>query len=426
MPAPTESAITRPTKFLGWRMLAFATVTAALTGPGQTIGVSVFIDHIISDLGLTRSQVSTAYLIGTMLGALTLPAVGRWVDRVGVRPAITVVGAGFAAALVAMSGVGSFITLAAGFTFIRLLGQGSLTLASTVTVTHWFARRRGFALGLFATISGGLMALTPVLLNLVINAYSWRTAWVVAGIAILVIVVPIGRWGIVSYPADVGQIPDGTVATTIDGTPTPRQTSATRAEALRTVGFWILLAASASNSMLSTALNFHQISLLGEAGMSSAEAALMFLPQVVGASLAGIAMGALTDRVSARWLIPVTMIFLAGALGLASIVSRGWLVVAYAICLGLANGSGRAVGAAFLPKWFGVAHIGSIQGFMSFAGVAASAIGPVAFSLGRDRFGDFGSASLFYAAIPLTVAMVAVLLLDRPTRRLRRADRVPG
>jgi MFS family permease len=154
--------------------------------------------------------------------------------------------------------------------------------------------------------------------------------------------------------------------------------------------------------------------------MSSAEAALMFLPQVVGASLAGIGMGALTDRVSARWLIPVTMIFLAGALGLAAIVSPGWLVVAYAICLGLANGSGRAVAAAFLPKWFGVGHIGSISGLMTFAGVAASAIGPVAFSLGRERFGDFGATSLFYAAIPLAVMIAAGIMLDDPVGRRRR------
>jgi MFS family permease len=137
-------------------------------------------------------------------------------------------------------------------------------------------------------------------------------------------------------------------------------------------------------------------------------------------------MGALTDRVPARWLIPVTMTFLAGALGLASIVSRGWLVVAYAVCLGLANGSGRAVGAAFLPKWFGVAHIGAIQGFMAFAGVAASAIGPVAFSLGRDRFGGFGQTALIYALIPLTVAVAAAVLLGRPQRRARAEKRTTG
>lgn len=394
-------------------MLAFATVTAALTGPGQTIGVSVFIDHIIEDLGLTRSQVSTAYLVGTMLGAITLPSVGRWIDRIGVRPAITGIGAGFGAALIAMSGVSSFITLAAGFTFIRLLGQGSLSLASTLTVTHWFERRRGFALGLYATSSGALMSLTPVLLNLVIDAYSWRTAWILAGVGVFLLVVPIARWGIISYPSDVGQVPDGAATDLTEERLDAPRPSATRAEALRSVAFWVLLAASASNGMLSTALNFHQISLLGEAGMSSTEAALMFLPQVVGTSIAGIAFGALTDRVSARWLVPITMLFLAGALVLASLVTPGWLVISYAVCLGLANGSGRAVTAAYLPKWFGVGHIGSIQGFMTFAGVAASAIGPIAFSLGLDWFGGYGPTSLSYATIPLAVAIAAVALIRR-------------
>ena len=322
-------------------MLAFATVTAALTGPGQTLGVSVFIDHIIEDLGLTRSEVSIAYLIGTMLGALTLPSVGRWIDRIGVRPAIAVFGAGFGAALIAMSGVSSFITLAAGFTFIRLLGQGSLSLASTVTVTHWFERRRGFALGIYATLSGALMSLTPVLLNLVIDAYSWRTAWILAGVGVLVLVLPIARWGIISYPSDVGQVPDGSArGLTEERLEAPRP-SATRAEALRSVAFWVLFAASASNGMMATGLQFHQISLLGEAGMSSTAAALMFLPQVVGVSLAAIVFGALADRVSARWLVPITMLFLAGALVLASRVAPGWFVIAYGVCLGLASCASR-------------------------------------------------------------------------------------
>ena len=399
-------------KFYGWRIVGFATITAALTGPGQTVGVSVFIDHIIEDLALTRSQVSTAYLIGTMLGALTLPQVGRWIDRVGVRPAITAIGIGFGIALIAMSGVGSFITLAAGFTFIRLLGQGSLTLASTVAVSHWFEKRRGLAIGLFATFTGALMGLTPVLLNFAIESTTWRTAWILAGITILLVVVPIGRFGIVSYPADRGDAADGhSGSTEAQTTAPPRRQSRTRAEALRTVGFWVLLAASASAGMLTTALNFHQISLLGEAGLTASAAALMFLPQVLGSSLAGLAFGALTDRVSARWLIPVTMVFLTSALLLAAVVSPGWIVVTFALSLGLAGGSVRSVTAALLPKWFGVGHLGSIQGFMSFGNVAASALGPVTFSLGRDWFGGYGSTSVIYAAIPATVAIAGLLVI---------------
>lgn len=410
--APTRAVAPRR-KFYGWRILGFATVTAALTGPGQTIGVSVFIDHFIADLDLTRSQVSTAYLIGTLLGATTLPTVGRLIDRYGVRHAITAIGLGFGAALIAMSGVASFVTLALGFTFIRLLGQGSLSLASTVAVTHWFDRRRGLAIGIFATATGALMGLTPLLLNLAIESTTWRTAWVIAGVAILFTVVPIGRFGIVSYPADIGDVPDGHVAVAAvpEADQPPRTRSSTRAEALRSVGFWVLFAGSASAGLLSTALNFHQISLLGEAGMSSSTAALMFLPQVIGSSIAGLVFGTLTDRVSARWLVPSTMVLLAGSLLLAAVVAPGWIVLAYALCLGLAGGSTRSVTAALLPKWFGVGHIGSIQGAMTFAGVGFSALGPVLFSLGRDWFGGYGSTSVMYAAIPTAVAIAAVVLI---------------
>jgi len=404
--------------FHGWRILAFATLTAALTGPGQTVGVSVFIDHIIEDLSLTRSQVSTAYFIGTMLGALSLPTVGRWVDRVGARPAITAIGAGFAAALVAMSGVGGFVTLAIGFTLIRFLGQGSLSLASTVAVTHWFERRRGRAIGIYATFTGMLMGLTPVGLNFVIESSTWRTAWLVAGIFIAITVVPIGRFGIISYPADIGEVPDGHVEVAKRSADLVRPArSYTRGEAARTWRFWVLLAGSASGGMLATALNFHQISLLGEAGMSSGTAALMFVPQVVGSSAAALVFGSLTDRISARILVPMTMIFLAGSLVIASVVAPGWVVVAYAVCLGLAGGSSRSVTAALLPKWFGVKHIGSIQGLMTFGGVAASALGPVAFSLGRDWLGDYSITALVWATVPATVAVVAAFMIGREGKR---------
>jgi len=416
MPPSTKTKPKRAV-FHGWRILGFATLTAALTGPGQTLGVSVFIDHFIEDLALTRSEVSIAYLIGTMLGALTLPTVGRWIDRVGVRNAITIIGVAFSVALVAMSGVGGFITLAAGFTFIRLLGQGALSIASTVAVTHWFERRRGFALGLYTTGASLLIGFTPVLLNQAIEFTSWRAAWIIAAVAILVTVVPIGRFGIISYPSDIGEVPDGHVAVAATKQVQPKRRSYTRAEAVRTVPFWIVLAGSAAAGAWSTALNFHQISLLGEAGLSSSAAALMFLPQVAGGSVAALAFGALTDRVQARWLIPISMGLLATAMLLVQVVKPGPVVFVYAMTLGLSSGSARSIRAALLPKWFGTAHIGAISGLITLALVVGSAVGPVTFSLGRDWLGGYSSTAAWLSLVPIGVALAALTMLrDRPTK----------
>ena len=102
---------------------------------------------------------------------------------------MTLIGLAFGVGLVAMSGVGGFITLAIGYSLIRWLGQGSLSLVSTVAVTHWFERRRGLVFGLMMTAVSALMSLTPVLLNLAIEAYSWRTAWRLAAVVVLDLVI---------------------------------------------------------------------------------------------------------------------------------------------------------------------------------------------------------------------------------------------
>jgi sugar phosphate permease len=314
-----------------------------MTGPGQTIGVSVFIDHFISDLGITRSQVSTAYLIGTLGAALALPLIGNRIDRVGVRRAMTLIAIAFGIALVGMAGINGLIALMIGFFAIRLLGQGSLSLASTLAVTHWFDRKRGLALGIMATAMGVLMSLVPVLLNIVIEAYSWRAAWIVAAVLVWVIVIPIAQWGLIDRPSDVGQHPDGLLPERHEGAMADPSPSATRREALHTSRFWVVAGSSATVAFLSTALNFHQISMLGDAGLSATEAAAMFLPQVIGAAVAGVLFGYLADRLTGRILIPMVMAVLMVSLLLTLILAPGTAVVLYAISLGAAGGASRTV-----------------------------------------------------------------------------------
>lgn len=88
-----RSNATKPEGFYGWRIVGYAALAFAATGPGQTAGVSLFVDPLIRDLGISRSAVSTAYLIGTLAGALALPWVGRALDRYGVRRTMAVIGA---------------------------------------------------------------------------------------------------------------------------------------------------------------------------------------------------------------------------------------------------------------------------------------------------------------------------------------------
>ncbi len=401
--------------FVGWRIVVLTIITSALTGPGQTVGVSVFVDPMIDSLGLTRPELSTAYLIGTLAGAVLLVPVGRSIDRFGARQAMTLIGLAFGLGLLVMSGVQGFVTLVVGFTLIRWLGQGSLQLVSTLALTPWFERRRGSVFGVMTTSTALLMAFVPILLGTAINLLDWRVAWVLAAIAIWLVVVPIARFGIVDRPSDVGQYPDGDPAPHPDDPPRPSTDSLTRREALRERRFWVLSFVIGATSMLVTALNFHQISLLGEQGLTVTEAAAMFLPQVVGALTAGLIMGALADRVPPRFLLLATMVLLALSLLLAARLSPGLMVPLYAIVVGAAAGSGRPLVATFLPRWYGLAHIGSIQGVSILVAVAASSIGPVALSLPSASLGGYSAAASVLVAIPVVVGLAA-LTVSEPIR----------
>ena len=401
--------------FVGWRIVVLTIITSALTGPGQTVGVSVFVDPMIDSLGLTRPELSTAYLIGTLAGAVLLVPVGRSIDRFGARQAMTLIGLAFGLGLLVMSGVQGFVSLAVGFTLIRWLGQGSLQLVSTLALTPWFERRRGSVFGVMTTSTALLMAFVPILLGTAINLLDWRVAWVLAAIAIWLVVVPIARFGIVDRPSDVGQYPDGDPAPHPDDPPRPSTNSLTRREALRERRFWVLSFVIGATSMLVTALNFHQISLLGEQGLTVTEAAAMFLPQVVGALTAGLIMGALADRVPPRFLLLATMVLLALSLLLAARLSPGLMVPLYAIVVGAAAGSGRPLVATFLPRWYGLAHIGSIQGVSILVAVAASSIGPVALSLPSASLGGYSAAASVLVAIPVVVGLAA-LTVSEPIR----------
>lgn len=121
-----------------------------------------------------------------------------------------IIGVAFGAVLVGMAGVRGIVALTAGFIGIRLLGQGSVSLTSTTAVALWFDRFRGVAIGLSNAVGGGLMSLAPLVLDVAIARFDWRIAWVLAGVTVWVVVVPIARWGLRNNPAEIAQRLDGT------------------------------------------------------------------------------------------------------------------------------------------------------------------------------------------------------------------------
>jgi MFS family permease len=398
------------TRFSGWRIVTFAAIALGMSGPGQTAGVSVFVDPMMAALELSRSQVSTAYLVGTLGGALAMPRIGRLIDDRGARLAMAIVGGAFGVVLAAMAGVTGLVTLVLGFTGIRMFGQGGLSLIASTSVAPWFDRRRGFAIGVTSAVGSALLSLVPLVAAFAIDATSWRIAWLLLAVLVWTTVLPIAFRGLIDRPQDVGQQVDGAPPPADGDEHTERFVPAfTRAQAIRTPMFWAIAGAVATTGMIGTGLAFHQIDLLGEQGLTPVQAAANFLPQTFAALTATLLVGSMVDRFAARWVLLTSMLLLGAAMLAVPFVSPGITAALYGMMVGAAGSSVRALEAASFPKLFGLPHLGAIRGVVTSISVASTAFGPLALSLGRDLTGSYVQVLLVLLVIPLGIAIFGVL-----------------
>lgn len=388
-------------------MVAFSAVGVVMTAPGQTAAVSVFLDPMITELGISRSAVSTAYLIGTLTGAAAMPLVGKLIDRYGVRATMTLLGALFGTVLIALSFVAEIVGLTAGFVGIRMVGQGALGLAATTVTARWFRQRRGTALGLVSAIGAGGISISPVLLERLIAVEGWRTAWLIEGIVVWAIVIPVAWFGVRNHPHDVGQFVDGDPSGAEKHGP---ETGVTRRQALRTPFFWVMAGAVAATGMLCTAVGFHQIDLLTERGLTAVEAAANFVPQTVAGIAATLAVGVLTDRMAPKGLVIAAMLGLAAGLAWATVVGPGWSALGFGMMIGSAGNAIRTIEAAMTPRLFGTKHLGAIRGTVTGVSVASTAFGPVWFAWFHDLTGTYTTVLLASTAIPAAIILAAVVI----------------
>ena len=404
--APVSPPARRPPA-AAWRIIAFSSVAMTMTVFGQTPGVSVFVDPVSRELGLTRSEISSVYSLATLVAALFLPWMGRRIDRHGVRQVALVVAGVFGLVVVGLAFAQGLAWVAVGFFGIRLLGQGTLSLAARTIVAIRFRSGLGRAVAISGAIAAVGMSIVPLALAALITASSWRATWILGGLSIWLVVIPLSHWFL--RPGD-----DRPIADEVHPAEPTATDQWTRRRAVRSPIFWLVTLVGASVAMILTGLSFHQISILGEAGLSPTAAAANYVPQTIAAVAAITIVGPLSERIPARFLIVASMGLLAAGTGLVFVLALPWAPLAYAIALGGALGSSQALEGTLYPRFFGVRAIAAIRGAAFTITIAAAALGPVVVGLVHDATGTYEVAALLLIGIPIAIG-VSALLIPEPS-----------
>jgi MFS family permease len=421
----TPALIRRSPVYYGWVVLGVATLGMAATLPGQTAGVSLFIDAFIDDLGLSRSVVSWLYTVATVLGSLSLPLVGRLVDRFGPRRMAVAVIALFALSCVGMSQVTGWIGVFVGFVCLRGFGQGALGLINNHAVNLWFERRRGLAVGVLGLGMAGATAAFPPLIDAGIQAYGWATTYGLMGALLAVGMLPLGallyrgapeRYGLTPAetkpPADESSdssVSDPTPSAGTDASEASEPEGLTLQEARWTGTFWLFTVAGVCTAGFGTGLLFHHFSILAEAGVGRDLAAQFFIPLGLVTAASNLGTGWLVDRFSPRLLLGVLLALFGAMLALLPGASTTVEVWAYGSVFGVAQGMQQALLGTAYAYYFGRAHHGSIRGLATTVFIGGTAIGPAVLALGPDLLGGFAPILWIITPIPLALAAAAIL-----------------
>lgn len=410
--------------FYGWIILIAGITGIIMSIPGQTMGVSVFTEYLISDLHLTRVQLSSAYMAGTLISGLLITFAGILYDRAGAR--IIAIGAGLllAGVLVFLSNmenissrfiqffdngnpaVTTLILMIIGFFGIRFFGQGVLTMTSRNMVMKWFDKRRGLANGFLGVFTAIAFSYSPRVLQQIIEYNSWQETYRILAIALIffaVFVFVIFR----DNPFDAGQIPDGKlIPDKIKGVKSTAEKDSDLVDAVRSYSFWIFTLNITIIALYFTAFTFHVESIFQNAGLDRNVAFSVFLPGALIAAFVHVSGSILSDYIRLKYILIASFVgMLISVFGIYFLKQSGTLL--------LIAGNGVIIGtfniliAVTWPRFYGLKNLGKISGFVLSCSVIGSSFGPLFFSLSEKNSGSYKPALLF-----LGIVCIALLLMS--------------
>jgi MFS family permease len=402
--------------FYGWVMLPVAIIATAVTGVGQTYGISVFNPSLLKTLGISLSALSGAYMAGTLLASLPQPYIGSLMDRFGIRRTMLGIVVLLGAACLLFARVNSVFTLFLGFFTLRLLGQGGLSLLAGNIPAMWFRDKLGTATGIVSSGFSISMAIIPAFFLYLSTTYGWRGAYTRLGFLVWVIMLPILFLIFRNNPEEVGQEMDGVNAGEKEtvGEYLYREESFTVKQARKTPAYWIMMMNAALWAMIVTAVFFNLLSIFESLGITPVVAAATYTTYAAASLIVQILLGPLANKGPLQYFLLACMAFLAAGIAVLIFATTPLIAHLYAVLIGISTGLISLVGGTIFARYYGRAHLGKLRGGVLTAQVAGSSLGPFITGLIFDFTGSFSISLWIFAGVLVPAAVVSLLAVQPP------------
>src|SRR4029450_1944134 len=247
-------------RYEGWRV-AFASALSWFLASCLIYTFGVFLKPLAAEFSWSRAAVASACGLMALPSAISAPCLRSALDRSGVRcvilPCMAIMGVAFGSLALLTARQWQFY---ATFALLGIVGTGLSPVGYSRAVSTWVDRRRGLGPGL--AISGAAVAgiVQPPAEQGLIDAVGWRTAYVIVGLTLLMIGVPVVSSLIRERPAHHAPAP-------------ARRPAADVAKALRGRTFWTIVVVFFAGSVALNGAIVHLAALLTDRGVAATSAA---------------------------------------------------------------------------------------------------------------------------------------------------------
>jgi MFS family permease len=403
--------------YYGWCIVA-TTFCMALVSMGTRSGFGVFVLPMSEEFGWNRGTISLAAAIGALVSGLSQPFLGRLYDRLGGRRLIlaSLILSCVCTMLLALTTHILFLILLFGGVLSIAMGGSSLTTTSAL-LTKWFHRYRATAVSLNAAgASVGGLVLVPLTVYL-IDLMGWRMAWVVLGLLLLLLVVPLAWVLLKDDPAELGLLPDGAPHPVHGSQTAPVRAGPLEVEywqqSFRSRPMWQLCGGYFVCGFTIALISTHFVPFAIERGMSPATAATAF-GLMSGLNVVGVlAVGALADRGGRKNLLGLVY-GLRGCAYVALLLAPGaWSLWSFVVIMGFSWWATLPLTSALTAEVYGLKHLGILNG-LAFTGHQIG--GALSIQLGgtlRDLTGSYDLPFAIAGLLLFVASLVSFAIRER-------------
>jgi MFS family permease len=393
-----------------WVVLAAAVVIVGV-GMASVFSLGLFLKPIQDDLGWGRADVSgIALLAWSALGVGSF-LWGTMSDRFGIRTVVVAGGLQLGLGLILASRVSVPWQFYLAFGGLAGLAVGAFYAPLTATATQWFRLNRGLAVALVSAGSGlGTFVMAPFV-RWLISLVGWRTAMLVLGDLVWLLVIPLA-FVIRGAPA----------AAVVSGPATARSSAADPGlgEIFRAPQFWVIALTHFACCLAHAGPIFHMVAYATDLGAGTMTAATIFGVSSLASVVGRIVSGVLADRLGCKRTLVAILAVQVPAIVLYLAVESALSLYMLGILFGLAYGGVMPLYALLTREYFGARAMGGAYG-------AVFALQAVGMGLGMFAGGWFydhlGGYHWFFVAAG-TVGATAVLLAS--TLRTPQRAAVPA